>query len=275
LKNVTSPSNQLQTELKSKIDSLDLKWQIQVLDTIDSTSSELIRQVKSGLQEPKILLAMKQTQGRGRRGNTWFSSPNDSLTLSLGFLLEPKNWLGLSLCVGIDLIQSMDPQQRLDLQLKWPNDVWVKRNGQYRKLAGILIETLTTNLPHKDSARYCVVGIGVNLQTPAFEMDAHAIPPLGLFELEPERSANEIILDLARRLPKTLHCFELEGFSPFKPKFEALNALQGLDLFLSDGTRGICHGVNDQGELMLLQDGRLQAHNNLELSVRPFGTTKT
>jgi BirA family biotin operon repressor/biotin-[acetyl-CoA-carboxylase] ligase len=193
----------------------------------------------------------------------------------LGFLLEPKNWLGLSLCVGIDLIQSKDPLQRLDLQLKWPNDVWVKRNGQYQKLAGILIETLTTNLPHKDSARYCVVGIGVNLQTPAFERDAHAIPPLGLFELGPERSAIDLVLDLARRLPETLHRFELEGFSPFKPKFEALNALQGLDLYLSDGTRGICHGVNDQGELMLLRDGTLQAHNNLELSVRPFGTPKT
>jgi len=202
----------------------------------------------------------------------------------MGFLLEPKNWLGLSLCVGLDLIQIMDPDQQLGLQLKWPNDIWVKRNGQHHKLAGILIETITAHLPEGVSpeqttsnmaSRYCVVGMGVNLQAPLLNADAQTIPPLGLLELGSELSATDIIVQMANQLPKTLKRFELAGFAPFQSKFEALNALQGLDLFISDGTRGVCRGVNAQGELMLFRNGELQTHNNLELSVRPFNSPST
>ena len=115
-----------------------------MLDTVDSTSTELMRQAKLDPLiplNPKVLVSLEQTQGRGRRGHSWISSKEDSLTFSLGLQLQPISWLGLSLCVGLDLLQSLDPEQSLGLQLKWPNDVWVVKAQRFHKLAGILIET--------------------------------------------------------------------------------------------------------------------------------------
>ena len=269
---------------------MGLDWQVEVFDSIDSTSSELARQAKNGLRAPKMVLALEQTKGRGRRDKAWISNSKDSLTVSFGVLLEPQNWLGLSLCVGVDLVQSMDPDQNLGLQLKWPNDVWTQHKGEFHKLAGILIETLTTHahlgashdsksdtspeqLTKSTAARYCVVGIGVNLRTPTLHVapsDVQALPAMGLMELGSERTATDIVVELARQLPRTLKRFEVEGFTPFQVKFEELNALKGLDLMLSDGTSGLCHGVNTQGELMLLRNGEIRALHNLELSVRPI-----
>jgi BirA family transcriptional regulator, biotin operon repressor / biotin---[acetyl-CoA-carboxylase] ligase len=284
------PSDQLQSELSQQFKALGLHWQVQVFDSIDSTSTELARQVKNGLRAPKMVLALEQTTGRGRRDKAWVSNSKDSLTVSFGFLLEPQNWLGLSLCVGVDLVQCMDPEQRLGLRLKWPNDVWAQHQGQFHKLAGILMETLTTNanigarhdtnfdpstvqLAPSTAARYCVVGIGVNLRAPALHVapsDAQSLPAVGLMELGYERTATEIVVALANQLPKTLKRFEVEGFTPFQAQFEELNALKGLDLMLSDGTNGLCRGVNAQGELMLFKNGELRALHNLELSVRPI-----
>ena len=98
-----------------------------------------MRRARAGQLDPILLVAERQTAGRGRLGRTWVSAassgqePIASLTFSLGIALEPQDWSGLSLAVGLSLAQSLHPA----LQLKWPNDVWWKD----RKLAGILIET--------------------------------------------------------------------------------------------------------------------------------------
>lgn len=241
---------------------------MQVLDSIDSTSSELMRQARLGHHERHVLVAFEQTQGRGRRGNAWHSNAKDSLTFSMGFLLQPKNWLGLSLCLGIELIRCLDPEQRLGLQLKWPNDIWAMREGQYKKLAGILIETI--NATPAMNARYCVAGIGINLHTPPLPPNTLSPQALGLSELGAVMPAKEILLTLGQRLPATLARFEREGFAPFKSSFERLNILLGLQVHLSDGSTGICQGINEQGELIISKEGVMRALSSTEVSVRPW-----
>ena len=105
-----------------------------------------------------LLVAEAQTAGRGRLGRSWASQPGVSLTFSLGLPLAPADWSGLSLVVGVSVAQSLHPQ----LQLKWPNDVWL----QDRKLGGILIETATTKATTPGPAgpgRQVVIGVGLNL----------------------------------------------------------------------------------------------------------------
>jgi len=269
----TPAAHQLQCELQQSFNTLDLDWGVEVFQSIDSTSSELMRQAKLGLLAPKVVIALEQSQGRGRRGRAWISNAKDSLTLSMGLMLDPVNWLGLSLCVGIDLIQCLDPERKLGLMLKWPNDVWSLREGQYRKVAGILIETVSpspTLGSSPTSSRYCILGMGVNLHTPQLHTDLPNPQPIGLSSLGGEVSSVDIVKHLAKLLPVSLRRFEREGFAPFKSQFDALNCLQGLDVFLSDGSTGTCQGVNDQGELLLKKNGIVHAHHSMEVSVRPF-----
>src|SRR5690606_35238902 len=94
---------------------------VEVLPSIDSTSSELMRRARAGRCEPTLLVAEQQTAGRGRMGRAWHSgaaagSPLPhatagaalpSLTMSLGLPLAPRDWSGLSLAVGVSVAESL------------------------------------------------------------------------------------------------------------------------------------------------------------------------
>lgn len=105
--------------------------EMEVLPQIDSTNSELMRRARDGRVAPVLLVAERQTAGRGRLGRHWFSAAQDNqapqtvpcLTFSIGLPLMPLDWSGLSLAVGLSIVQSLHPA----LRLKWPNDVWLER----------------------------------------------------------------------------------------------------------------------------------------------------
>ena len=105
---------------------------VEVLPEIDSTNSELMRRARARSLEPVLLIAKRQTAGRGRLGRSWAGDAGESLTFSLGLPLAPGDWSGLSLAVGVSLAESLHPR----IQLKWPNDLWFAD----RKLAGVLID---------------------------------------------------------------------------------------------------------------------------------------
>jgi BirA family biotin operon repressor/biotin-[acetyl-CoA-carboxylase] ligase len=98
---------------------------VEVLPEIDSTNTELMRRAKAGQFEPVLLVAEKQTAGRGRLGREWHDLAQrdetlPALTFSLGLPLSPSNWSGLSLAVGVSIATSL----HADIGLKWPNDLW-------------------------------------------------------------------------------------------------------------------------------------------------------
>src|SRR5207253_10851626 len=74
---------------------------VEVLPEVDSTNSELMRRARAGQTDPVLLVAERQTAGRGRLGRGWRSAPGESLTFSLGLALTPADWAGLSLAVGV------------------------------------------------------------------------------------------------------------------------------------------------------------------------------
>ena len=136
-------------------------WLIEKRDEIASTNSELMGRARAGDTRPTLLVAKHQTAGRGRLGRQWQDRPGDALMFSLGLPLNPVNWSGLSLAVGLSIANSLDPEHRFKLGLKWPNDLWLGPMSQPRKLGGILIETaVLAGVAH--ASRYVVVGVGIN-----------------------------------------------------------------------------------------------------------------
>ena len=82
---------------------------VEVLPTVDSTNTELMRRARAGQSDPVLLVAEQQTAGRGRLGRAWRSQPGDSLMFSLGLPLAPADWSGLSLAVGVSVAESLQP----------------------------------------------------------------------------------------------------------------------------------------------------------------------
>jgi len=235
---------------------------VEVLPQIDSTNTELMRRARAGQLEPVLLVAEQQTAGRGRLGRDWHSgadsrqSSSGALTFSLGLPLAPRDWSGLSLAVGVSVVQSLHP----DLQLKWPNDVWLHE----RKLAGILIETASLG-----QVRYAVIGVGINIK--ARDAAGLATPPAWLREVLPETDAAQTLLRIAAPLVRTIKAFEASGFAPFQSLFNARDALGGLTVTLSDGLCGVAQGVDNTGALQVLTAQGLKKITSSEVSVRPTG----
>lgn len=235
---------------------------VEVLPQVDSTNTELMRRARSGRLEPVLLVAEQQTAGRGRMGRQWLSGAVSGgakpsvLTFSLGVRLAPADWSGLSLAVGLSVAQSLHP----DICLKWPNDLW----WHDRKLAGILIET--ANWGEASTSRYVVIGVGVNIQTPA--VAGLSTAPVGLTELLPGVDAAQALAMIAASLVQALQAFEAHGFAPFQAAFNACDALAQVPVTLSDGLQGIAHGVDVTGALLVHTTQGVQRVTSSEVSVR-------
>ena len=228
---------------------------VEVLPEIDSSNSELMRRARAGLHEPTLLVAERQTAGRGRLGRVWQSQPGDSLTFSLSLPLSPQDWSGLSLAVGLSLAESLHP----DVGLKWPNDLWF----QDRKLGGILVEAASMG-----ARSQVVVGVGLNIQPR--EANGLNTPPAALTELLPELTAPACLARVALPLIQTLLAFEAHGFAPLQSRFAARDVLKGRRVHTSDGQQGEALGVGVGGALRLQTEAGAQEIQSAEISVRPF-----
>ena len=248
---------------------------VEVLPEIDSTNTELMRRARAGQHEPTLLVAERQTAGRGRMGRVWDggsvggAGELPSLMFSLGLPLAPRDWSGLSLAVGVCVAESLDPAVRL----KWPNDLWLADD---RKLGGILVETASF-APAQPPAgadavapRYVVVGIGINI-TPRMLGDGGGLSnrPAALQELVPGIEAPAALARVAAALVATVQAFEHGGFVPFQARFHARDVLQGRAVRLSDGTDGVAQGVNTHGALQVATAQGIQTITSSEISVRP------
>ncbi|RYF37812.1 MAG: biotin--[acetyl-CoA-carboxylase] ligase, partial [Comamonadaceae bacterium] len=245
--------------------------------------SELMRRLRgqggAPLQpEPVLLVAEEQTAGRGRLGRAWQSRRGDSLTFSLSLPLQPVDWSGLSLVVGISVAESLDPRTTGQtgpsrIRLKWPNDVWLSGPDGDRKLGGILVETAGGT--GSGTPRQVVIGIGINICRPesAAAADpnavAAAVPPGALRDVWPDATAAGALVQIIAPLVQALQAFEQSGFAPFQARFAARDVLAGREVRLSDGLHGTAHGVGNNGALLVHTASGMTPVTSSEVSVRP------
>ena len=213
-----------------------------------------------------VFLAERQTEGQGRRGRRWISPPGAAIACSVSrrFERDAPAMAGLSLAVGVALAEALQAMGLAALRLKWPNDLVVDA----RKLGGILV-----NLRAERAACSAVIGFGLNLRLPpeAAAMIDQPWCELASFITPPPR--NDLVAALLTHLSPALAAFDAEGLAPFLPRWQALDALVGQTLRLTEGDThvvGLCLGIAADGALRLRHvDGRVHDHYAGEASVRP------
>ncbi len=243
---------------------------IEYVKTIDSTNSELMRRAAQGDVQSLCLVAQAQTAGRGRLGRSWLSNEH-ALTFSLGLPLAAKDWSGLSLLVGLCIAEQLHER----IQIKWPNDLWVDGG----KLAGILIETTAlpahSTLVHRADPtwlhRYCVIGVGINLEPPE-QSGSFKTPPAGLRSLLPQITPAETLDRILEPLVSAVQDFSKFGFAPYLDRFTRRDALRRKQIQLAspdstEALQGDYAGINTQGGLILKTPAGLQTFISHEVSV--------
>ena len=252
---------------------------VEVLPEIDSTNTELMRRARAGRAEPIVLVAESQTAGRGRLGRAWVNQPGDCLMYSLGLMLNPLDWSGLSLVVGLSIAESLQAQTagiQCRIGVKWPNDLWLH---QGQKLGGTLIET--ANLPPDVTApcfgagagagRFVIIGTGINVRLPVVA-DALTVPPACLQALDSRWTAPVALQRLLPKLVQDVLYFADHGFAPFVQRFAQHDVLRDQPVHLSDGRQGVACGVSHDGTLCIrTPQGTVEQVLSGDVSVRPAG----
>lgn len=241
-------------------------WSAQVMSSVDSTNAEALRLLPAAQSLPFLVLAERQTSGRGRRGRNWLSPFGENLYYSLVLRLESgmRQLEGLSLVVGLALLQVIRAAGVHEAGLKWPNDVLV---GD-RKLAGILLEL------SGDPADVChvVIGIGLNVNMLSAESGAIGQPWTSLrAELGCALNRNELVVELNRQLSRYLDIQQRLGFSALRDEWQAAHLWQGRSVALTAGgapIEGVVLGVDGSGAVRLRVEGAERSFSGGELSLR-------
>lgn len=237
---------------------------VAVLPVIDSTNQYLLDRLSS-LQSGDACIAEYQQAGRGRRGRKWFSPFGANLYLSMYWRLEqgPAAAIGLSLVIGIVMAEVLHDLGADQVRVKWPNDLYL----QDRKLAGILVE-LTGKT---GDAAQIVIGAGINLAMRRVESEVVNQGWINLQEAGIKIDRNQLAVRLINELRVALEQFEKEGLSPFLVRWEKLDNFIHRPVKLIIGEReiyGISRGIDEQGALLLEQNGAIKAWVGGEISLR-------
>lgn len=135
-------------------------------DTVGSTNDVAASMAAAGDNEGAVVVADEQTAGRGRRGHTWFSPAGSGFYASVVLMpgrarVEPmRATLLLTVAAGVALAEAIETETGLNVDLKWPNDLYVG----HRKLAGILAE----GSGRGSTVDVVVLGYGINLRPTAY-----------------------------------------------------------------------------------------------------------
>jgi BirA family biotin operon repressor/biotin-[acetyl-CoA-carboxylase] ligase len=216
---------------------------------IDSTNQYMMAQLDRW-QKGECLLAETQTAGRGRRGRQWHSPFGSQFIMSMYWRLDdgPSAAMGLSLAIGVAVIQALESVGYRDLSLKWPNDIYMAR----RKLAGILVEMSAA----VGGICHLVIGVGVNLNLPDAVIAQLDQPCAHLAEQPVVVDRNQLSATIIRALRNALALFEKQGLTAFLMDWNRLDIFmqQPVQVLLgSQVIHGIYCGIDGQGN-MLLQD---------------------
>lgn len=253
------------------------------LESTNSRALQLARQDEGDV--PLLVLAERQTAGRGRGGHRWYST-DGALTFSL--LLQPPpetlprpTWTLISLTAGLAVCEALSPLvPGLQLGLKWPNDVYLQRPASrpdaersgpgtglpvvssppllpgFGKLGGVLIES-----PAHPAGRL-VVGIGVNVNNSL--ADAPSELQCTAISL---RDAASQEFSLTAALILILQSFaELLGLLSVAPeavrqRWNDRSLLSGRQVAAEIAgvpVSGTCHGIAADGALLIEAAGQLQ-----------------
>jgi BirA family biotin operon repressor/biotin-[acetyl-CoA-carboxylase] ligase len=235
-----------------RIHGSGLVARVDLHESLASTSDRALELAAAGEGPlPLLVLAERQTGGRGRGTNRWWSAAG-ALTFSLVLevppaSLTPDRWPQLSLAAGLavcEMLEELVP--RAECRVKWPNDVFVND----KKVCGILCESVPG---WRDRL---VLGIGLNVNNSLSQA-----PPdvrqtaISLVDVAGgARDLTAVLLALLDRFDERWRQLVSGHFADQTAAFRQRCFLTGKTLTVVSGGRthvGRCQGIDDAGELLL------------------------
>jgi BirA family biotin operon repressor/biotin-[acetyl-CoA-carboxylase] ligase len=226
-------------------------WRIHYFTELGSTQETARELAHDGAAQGTVVIAERQSAGRGRMGRSWHSPPG--LNLYCTVILRPSIPIAevprLSLTAGVAAAQALEREAPGFVSLKWPNDVWLKG----RKTGGIIAEAVTDA---RQELECVLLGIGININLAADDIPPDLRDKATSLRVAVGHSCDRIAI--ADSLFSVLDYRYMEvlerGFDVVRPEWERFSALTGKRVTVVDGPRresGIVRGIDADGALLL------------------------
>jgi len=221
-----------------------------LFDTIDSTSDEAKRRIRGGeLPDDAclVILAARQTAGRGRQARRWVSTPGN-LHMTVVLPAPPSERAGqLALVAAVAVGEAVTRALpgTLAIRYKWPNDLLCRG----AKLGGLLVEA-----EDGPKGRRCALGIGINVAHAPEGLPATSLAREGASGASAEALAGPICASLSDWLAR----WESQGVAPIRANW--LAAAEGLGRSMvarlpGGAVEGVFAGLDEDGRLILSAGG--------------------
>lgn len=210
-----------------------------------STNEDARVLAREGAEEGTVVIAARQTAGRGRLGRTW-ESPRGGAYVSV--VLRPQvaamDVAPLSVVVALGVARGLT-SLGVTPRLKWPNDVWLEG----RKLAGVLLEMSA----EADAVEWIVAGFGLNVNRQDDHLPQAAYLSDELPGVTPATAAAAALDGVAT----SYRDWRERGFSSLVPEYAVIATLTGREVTVRDATgsivvTGTATGIDDHGRLLVM-----------------------
>lgn len=261
-----SPDITTEEELSSRMDTRWAGQELHYFQEIDSTNLEAKRLGEQNTPHGTLVIAEKQTAGRGRRGKGWESPAGSSIymTILLRPELEPVHAPMLTLVMAMAVTKAIQQETTLEAKIKWPNDVVV--NG--KKVVGILTE-MSTEI---DYINHVVIGVGINVNTPEFPEEISATATSLALEIGKQIRRSPLIVSVMQQFETYYeHFIQRKDLAFLMEEYNSslVNCDQEVRVLGKEPYTGIARGINTKGELLVeRENGETEVVFAGEVSVR-------
>ena len=238
---------------------------IEVEEALDSTNAALKRRAHSEDIHGLALFAETQTAGRGRLGRLWVSPPKSNIYLSLGWRigLEPADLAGLSLALGCAIGEGLDRDFGLNMQLKWPNDLYLAG----KKCGGVLIDLVQS----ANQDWIVIVGVGLNVAMSKLGSDEIDQPWTDLSTHSTVKvSRHEVGARILEAVVPLLSSWQVGSFGQWRDSWSRRDLMAGRQISVQQGGHAIAgwaDGVDFSGALRVVTNEGLTVVQSGEASM--------
>ncbi len=265
---VNRPSRLSVHDILPKLTTKSFGRNLKLMEEVGSTQDELRKLAEEGAPEGTLVIAERQTRGRGRMGRSWVSPAGKGVWMSL--LLRPQvpiqQTSQLTLLAAVALCRGISRIVDLKIGIKWPNDLLVEG----KKISGILLESAA----EEERLKYVAAGLGIsaNLDEEDYpeELRAKAVSLKMAAGREVDRP--QLIASILEEFEKLYEMYQEKGFAPIRTLWEMHAVTLGRPAVLHT-SRGIVEGVpealDESGGLAVrLPDGSLQVFYSAEVEAK-------
>lgn len=246
------PDKMIPDEIKDGLGTKIFGKAVYSFELTDSTNRIAYDLAEKGAEEGVIVLAEQQTKGKGRLGREWIS-PKGGIYMSCIIRpdIMPNEIQEFTLVAALSVANAIREITALEVQIKWPNDILIKR----KKVCGILTEMKAES----DKIDFIILGIGINAN-----IDGGILPSTATSlktQLKGAVSRIELIKKILSNLEREYDIFKKKGFNEICDGIKELSATLGKRVKVTSqdsAYEGEAVDIDDEGALIIRLDSGMQ-----------------